>query len=276
MRNLWSSLKRQLISFRNTIGSFGRRQTRESGNSSTTSLKEEVSSPAALVSDEQLEKVSKDLPPAGKAFASNIQSEINEFLQAGGHTTICPPQPADPRLFESVRMPRRGKVDLLSSYERERLSKPEMLSQRMSLSSQDFQAIPGTGAGKIEVGEIYGALAMGKMRQGPSNIYVYCATFDSDSRQAALNALLEELVRKSERERWGVRKPDILIGLANTLLHEMENPRKFATYSDRAYSRAIGLKNHNSWKIYRSRYDDLFSYVKRVINHGDEILARQL
>ena len=208
--------------------------------------------------------------------AQHGTSTLEAYIAAGGEITVCPPEATDPLKFKTATVAKPGKADKLSGYERERVPKAEALGVRMNLASTNFQNVPGTGRAKIEVGEIYGALAMGGLNSAEQNLVIYYYTQDPKSRSGAWAWLMCKLADMVLAEDWGTRKRGILQAMANTALEHLVNPRHFETLSDRAWARAIGLNNHHQWKTYKRRYRNLLDAAKDVINRGDEILEQQL
>ena len=146
----------------------------------------------------------------------------------------------------------------------------------MNIRSHDFQSVPGGSAVKLEQGEIYAALAMAGLHQFEQALFIYYWTKDRGSRSGAWSLLLNKLVDMALQDDWGVRKPGLLDGMANTALDQLVNPRKFHGYSSRQWARAIGASNHGTWKTYKSRYADLWAYIQEVIDKGEEALRTQL
>lgn len=204
------------------------------------------------------------------------QATVEAYIAAGGEITYCPPEQTDPLKFKTTTVAKPAKADKLSGYERERIPKAEALGVRMNLASTNFQNVPGTGIAKIEVVEIYAALAMGGLNSVEQDLVIYFYTQDPKCRSGAWAFLMCKLADRVLAEDWGTRKRGILQAMANTALDHLVNPRDFENLSDRAWARTIGLNNHHQWKSYKRRYRNLLDEAKDVINRGDEILEQQL
>ena len=217
-----------------------------------------------------------DDPPSLEA---RLTQEVEAYKASGGNVTVFPAQKADPKMFETARLPKPEKTgsSLVLGYAKEPIDKAEALGQRMNLSAQNMENTGG-GGGKpaIERGDIFAALAMDGMKKAEADLFIYFYTHDEKSRSQAWSLLMCKVADMSLAGNWGTRKRGILTGMVNTALDQISNPVKYRTYSGREYTRAIGAANNNTWKQYQPRYTKLLEYIELVIEKGERALRRQL
>lgn len=210
----------------------------------------------------------------GRRLEAGLTQEIEDYKRSGGVIQFLPPgEPEKAKASTS-----KGPAIPATGYAREPISKADFLGQRLNLSAQNMENAGGGGGGKpkIERQDIYAALAMAKLKQAEADLYIYFWTQDENSRGGAWALLMCWLADQKIAQGWETRKRGLLIGMVETALDQITNPVKYRTFSGRAYSRAIGAANNNTWKKYEPRYAELLAYIETILQKGDRALQEQL
>lgn len=212
-------------------------------------------------------------------FETNEKGEyfpgLEEFLDAGGTVTDVPAQPADPKIFEPKAKPIE-KADKLSNYAKVRVPKGEGLSNRLSMSSQDFTAVAsGSGSDRPTSEQIHAALANQGLSEFEEKFMLYVFTEEKRYRSAAWAHLMERAADISIRENWNVRKDLIMDKMCHTMLDHFLHPEKYKYTSTREWAAHMGLSCNKDWsRRWCSRYNQLMDYGNQLLANGQEILAR--
>ena len=208
-----------------------------------------------------------------------LADQVNQYIAGGGTVKELPAAPDHITIVgrQHGKQKKRRRAVKLSAYEAKPIPKAEAMGNRLNLHSQDFQTIPGGGVkGKLQPGEICAALAMGGLKPQEQDLVIYYWTQDRKSRSGAWALLMCKVVDNCLAENWGNRKRGILIAMVETCLDELINPAQYRMYSDRKWSRSIGLANSSHWRTYSGRYNNLRAFAKDILNRGDECLEQQL
>lgn len=203
---------------------------------------------------------------------------LAEFLERGGVVTEIPAEKADPKKFESVRIPKPAKTVKLSHYAPERVPKGEALATRLNMATTDHTNVGGgtRREDRITAEQIHAALANSGMREHEEKLVLYVLTGEQRYRSAAwallMNKLADIIIASGGRS---TKKRGTLTACADAALDYLVNPQQFKTYSDRQYASLLELENHSNWvRRWRGRFNELVQHGEDLIDRAHRIIGR--
>lgn len=200
---------------------------------------------------------------------------LDQFLEAGGVVTTYPPEEANPKKHEYVRITKEKRAAKVSNYERTRLPKGEALANKLNLGSQDWTNIAaGDRKNRITSEEIHAALA-GCFTETEEAFLLYVYTGDRRYRSGAWATLMTRLAGDAVQGKWDLRKRGILTAAANTALENFLRPKDFEHLNHREWAKKLDLSCHKDWpKRWKPRYDNLMEFGYLLLDSGRDALAR--